>query len=60
MAQTQWAQVEFMADGEGYGQREEDDARHQRGLARDRDLAETRSHRGFVSPTIELTIVASE
>ena len=24
MAQTQWAQVEFMADGEGYGQREDD------------------------------------
>ena len=25
MAQTQWAQVEFMAGGEGYGQREEDE-----------------------------------
>ena len=25
MAQTQWAQVEFMADGEGYGQHEDED-----------------------------------
>ena len=28
MAQTQWVQVEFMADGEGYGPEDDDDALH--------------------------------
>ena len=59
MAQTQWAQVEFMADGEGYGQHEDDDdgfplSSHPQCISRN-EIA-----RGAVSPTIALTIVASE
>jgi len=65
MAQTQWAQVEFMADGEGY--EEHDDGRRLTFTPRSsppcvrfsRDhTAEIAMHVG--RPTIALTIVASE